>query len=168
MPAKKRSAPPRACGVWRPAGRARRAGPMISAGRCNSGGGGGRSAAMSKDRRAVNGAGAGYVNRCEQALDEKNEMVMAGSGDQQLSNGFGLNFEQANKDFAYCNLKLVEHLKSRCTQFKQLLEEKEETIKRLSIESETVSICLSPTFLFFRNGRESLTKFCCCLEQTKC
>ncbi|XP_016658685.1 male-specific lethal 1-like 1 isoform X2 [Acyrthosiphon pisum] len=57
---------------------------MISAaGRCNSGGGG-RVSAMSKDCRIVNGGGGGvvvggFVNHCEQVLDDQNEMVMAAS-----------------------------------------------------------------------------------------
>jgi len=58
---------------------------MISAaGRCNSGGGGGRVSAMSKECRIVNGGGGGvvvggFVNHCEQVLDDQNEMVMAAS-----------------------------------------------------------------------------------------
>ncbi|XP_027852648.2 male-specific lethal 1-like 1 isoform X3 [Aphis gossypii] len=53
---------------------------MISAtGRCNSG----RSSAMSKECRIVNGGGGavagGYVNHCEQVLDDQNEMMMAAS-----------------------------------------------------------------------------------------
>jgi len=58
---------------------------MISAaGRCNSGGGG-RVSAMSKECRIVNGGGGGgvvvggFVNHCEQVLDDQNEMVMAAS-----------------------------------------------------------------------------------------
>uniref|UniRef100_A0A2S2NYK5 Male-specific lethal 1 n=1 Tax=Schizaphis graminum TaxID=13262 RepID=A0A2S2NYK5_SCHGA len=56
---------------------------MISAaGRCNSGGSG-RVSAMSKECRIVNGGGGvvagGYVNHCEQVLDDQNEMVMAAS-----------------------------------------------------------------------------------------
>lgn len=51
---------------------------MISAaGRCNSG----RGSAMSKECRIVNGGGGavagGYVNHCEQVLDDQNEMMMA-------------------------------------------------------------------------------------------
>jgi len=46
---------------------------MISPGRCD----GGRTAAvMTKDCRLVNGGG-GYVKHCEQALGDKNEMVVA-------------------------------------------------------------------------------------------
>jgi hypothetical protein len=59
---------------------------MINTSRCN---GGACTVVMPKaECRMVNGgSGGGYVNRCEQALDDKNEMVLAtskitGNGDQ--------------------------------------------------------------------------------------
>lgn len=107
---------------------------MISAGRCSGGGGGGgggRTAIVSKDCRTVNGGGGGvggYVNHCEQALDAKNEMVMAASkiavatgGDKNTSvitattiNNRVLPLSGSEldglKDYTLTNIELIENL----------------------------------------------------------
>lgn len=116
---------------------------MISASRCNNGG---RTAVLtSDDCRVVNGGG-GYVNHCEQELDDKNEMVLAASkiavaagGDQPtVATDEGVYLascaELANlKELTLGNLDLID-------EFKVLLAHKDDKILLLTKEVEYVSL----------------------------
>ncbi|XP_050433333.1 male-specific lethal 1-like 1 [Adelges cooleyi] len=106
---------------------------MISAGRCHNGRG-----VMSKECR-INGGSGGYVNHCEQALDDKSEMVMAvaskipSTADQKKSANTRVYLSSDDtelgslKDFALSNLDLINELK-------ELLIEKDKKILHLSNE----------------------------------
>lgn len=119
---------------------------MISAaGRCNSVGGG-RVSAMSKECRIINGGGdvvaGGYVNHCEQVLDDQNEMVMAASktavvagSDQAVASISHRVYPPSSselsrlKDLAYDNIMLLEECSN-------ILFKKNERISELEKELE--------------------------------
>jgi hypothetical protein len=122
---------------------------MISAAeRCNSGGSD-RVSAMSKECRIVNGGGGvvagGYVNHCEQVLDDQNEMVMAASkitvaagSDQAVASINHRVYPPSSielnrlKDFAFGNLMMIEEYSSNLSQ-------KNEEILELKKKLEYVS-----------------------------
>lgn len=109
---------------------------MIASTRYN--GGGGRTTAMSKECRMMNGGG-GYVNRCEQELGDKNEMVMAASkigvapgGDQSKLGYPSSSTEVTLKEWTLSNLSLIDTLKVQIVH-------KDKMIQKLSKEVEHVS-----------------------------
>lgn len=118
---------------------ARRGGRMMSTNRCN--GGGVCTVVMPKaESRMVNGGSGGYVNRCEQALDDKNEMVMAtskvtGGGDQIVAsatnNGICPPTDSSKlvslKEYTYTNIMMIDEfeaeIKLRDNKINQLTKE---------------------------------------------
>lgn len=96
----------------------------------------------------ANGGG-GYVNRCEQALDDKNEMIMAtskitGGCDQIVgtaaNNGVYSSSDSTEmvslKEYAYTNLMMIDECKA-------VIKERDEEIIQLSKEVHYVNIHLN-------------------------
>lgn len=99
---------------------------------------------MTKECRVVNGGG-GYVNRCEQALGDKNEVVMAASkiavatgGDQMVAvatnnHVYPLDSQfDTLKKFSMDNIDFIEKLKN-------IVVNKNEEIKELTKQLNYVS-----------------------------
>lgn len=128
---------------------------MLNAGRYFSGSGGRQPSAVmpssSKDRqRIVNGCGpavSGFVNRCEQVLGDKNEMVMtelqATVGDHECYKS-----DTFYKTFAIVNIQLVEQLNKKIRDLEAMISNKNEQILELNQDLEFVSGFVNVFFFF--------------------
>lgn len=140
---------------------------MLNAGRYPHGSGGRQPSAVmpssSKDRqRVVNGFGAavsGVVNRCEQVLDDKNEMVMTAT---QATVGDDNEYYEPDiryKKFAIMNLKMIDDLTDQNIAMQNTISHKNIVIEKLTQDLAFVSGFVI-FFLLLRLGATSILMVC--------
>lgn len=138
---------------------------MLNASRYCSGSGGRQPSAVmpssSKDRqRIVNGCGSavsGFVNRCEQVLDDKNEMVVTAT---QATVGHDDEYYQSDmcyKKFAVMNLQMIDNLTEQTAAMRSMISDKNNVIMKLTQDLEFVSGFVNVFFfLLLRVGAKSI------------
>lgn len=129
---------------------------MLNAGRYYGGSGGRQPSAVmpssSKDRqRVVNGGGAavsGFVNRCEQVLDDKNEMVVTATRPTVVGHDEYYQPGMCYKKYAYLNLKIIEQLSAKTVNMQNMISDKDDKIMKLTQDLELVSGFVNVFFIF--------------------